>query len=43
MITSDGVPVSLEERIWMNKLIDHNNHARELASNLLEWRMLMSD
>ena len=35
MITDDGVPVSLEERIWMKKLCDDNPHARELASSLL--------
>ena len=35
MITDDGVPVSLEERIWMKKLCDVNPHARELASSLL--------
>ena len=35
MITDDGVPVSLEERIWMKKLCDVNLHARELAESLL--------
>ena len=35
MLTDDGVPVSLEERIWMKKLCDANPHARELASSLL--------
>ena len=35
MITDDGVPVSLEERIWMNKLCEHNVQARELAGALL--------
>ena len=35
MITDDGVPVSLEERIWMKKLCDANPHARELASSFL--------
>ena len=43
MITTDGVPVSLEERIWMNKLIEDNSQARELAENILEWRMLMNE
>ena len=33
-IISDG-PVTLEERIWMNKLCDHNLHAKELAGALL--------
>ena len=27
--------VTLAERIWMNKLCDHNLHARELAGALL--------
>ena len=35
MITDDGVSVSLEERIWMNKLCEHNVQARELAGALL--------
>ena len=35
MVTDDGVPVSLEERIWMKKLCDVNPHARELAQSLL--------
>ena len=43
IITTDGVPVSLDERIWMNKLIEHNTHARELAENILEWRMLIDE
>ena len=33
MISSDSV--TLDERIWMNKLSDHNLHARELAGALL--------
>ena len=33
IISSDVV--SLEERIWMNKLCEHNLHARELAGCLL--------
>ena len=41
-IISDG-PVTLEERIWMNKLIEDNSQARELAENILEWRMLMNE
>ena len=28
MITTDGVEVSLEERVWMNKLIEHNKSAK---------------
>ena len=35
IITTDGVPVSLDERIWMNKLCEHNTHARELAGAML--------
>jgi len=35
MVTDDGVPVSLEERIWMKKLCDNNVQARELAGALL--------
>ena len=33
IISTDG-EVSLNERIWMNKLCDHNNHAKELVSSL---------
>ena len=33
IISEDSV--TLEERIWMNKLCDHNVHAKELASALL--------
>ena len=33
-IVSDN-PVTLEERIWMNKLCEKNIHARELAGALL--------
>ena len=35
MITTDGVPVSLEERIWMTKLCDKNNSAKSIAESLL--------
>ena len=35
MITDDGVEVTLEERIWMNKLCEHNLHARELRDSLM--------
>tara|TARA_Y100001973_G_scaffold97531_1_gene153710 strand:- start:285 stop:470 length:186 start_codon:yes stop_codon:yes gene_type:complete len=35
MITTDGVEVSLDERIWMNKLCEKNEAARELAGALL--------
>ena len=30
-----GREVTLAERIWMNKLIDHNVHARELAGSFI--------
>ena len=33
MISRDDV--SMDERIWMNKLCNHNLHARELAGALL--------
>ncbi len=33
IISQDNV--SLDERIWMNKLCEHNLHARELAGALL--------
>ena len=35
MMTTDGVEVSLDERIWMNKLCEHNVQARELVGSLL--------
>ena len=35
MITDDGVEVTLEERIWLNKLCEHNVSARELRDSLL--------
>tara|TARA_B100001996_G_scaffold41984_1_gene30470 strand:+ start:281 stop:418 length:138 start_codon:yes stop_codon:yes gene_type:complete len=34
-MTTGGVPVTLTERIWMNKLCEKNLHARELAGALL--------
>jgi len=34
MISTDG-EVSLKERIWMNKLCDHNKTAKGLAGALL--------
>ncbi len=36
MITDDGVPVSLEERVWMNKLIEHNPSARAIHDAMLK-------
>ena len=35
MMTTDGVEVSLKERIWMNKLCEKNNSAAEIAGSLL--------
>tara|TARA_B100001250_G_scaffold7872_1_gene6640 strand:+ start:964 stop:1110 length:147 start_codon:yes stop_codon:yes gene_type:complete len=35
MITTDGVPVSLEERVWMNKLINANPSARAIHDSML--------
>ena len=35
MITTDGVPVTLDERIWMNKLIESNKVAKQLVVSLL--------
>ena len=43
MMTTNGVPVTLDERIWMNKLISENSHARQLAKNLLGWEFLFDD
>ena len=34
MISTDG-EVELDERIWMNKLCEHNNHAKDLAAAML--------
>ena len=36
MITTDGVEVSLEERMWMNKLIERNSSARIIHDAMLE-------
>ena len=33
MLSTDGI-VDLNERIWMNKLCEHNLQARELAGSL---------
>ena len=35
MISTDAPEVSLDERIWMNKLCEKNISARELAGALL--------
>ena len=34
IISTDG-EVSLNERIWMNKLCEHNLHANELVGSLI--------
>ena len=34
MISTDG-EVSLDERIWMNKLCEHNAQAKSIAEQLL--------
>ena len=34
MISTDG-EVDLDDRIWMNKLCEKNNHAKELAAAML--------
>ena len=39
IISTDG-EVSLTESIWMNKLCDHNNHAKELVGSLLSDDMI---
>ena len=36
IITTDGVPVTLEERVWMNKLIEHNASARTIPDEFLK-------
>ena len=36
IITTDGVPVTLEERVWMNKLIEHNASARKIHDEFLK-------
>ena len=36
MITTDGVSVTLDERIWMNKLCDRNEQAREYRDQMLK-------
>lgn len=35
MITTDGNQVTLEERVWMNKLITHNKSARAIHDAML--------
>ncbi len=35
MVTTDGVTVSLEERIWMNKLCERNSSARNIRDSIL--------
>ena len=35
MITTDGPEVTLQERIWMHKLIENNRQARDLVASLI--------
>ena len=39
MISTDG-EVDLNDRIWMNKLCEHNLHAKELVGSLLSDDMI---
>lgn len=36
MITTDGVPVTLEERIWMTKFVSKNKKAKDFAESILQ-------
>ena len=36
MITTDGVPVTLEERIWMTEFISKNKEAKSFAESILQ-------
>jgi len=36
MVTTDGVEVSLNERIWMNKLIQNNKSAKGIHDAMLK-------
>ena len=36
MVTTNGIEVSLEERIWMNKLIEHNKHAKGIHDAMIK-------
>ena len=36
MITTDGVPVTLEERIWMNEFVSNNKQAKDFAESILQ-------
>ena len=42
ILSTDGT-VELNERIWMNKLCDHNLHAKELVSSLLSDDMVKDE
>ncbi len=35
MISTDG-EVSLQERIWMSKICDHNEHAKRIRDEMLK-------
>ena len=43
MITTDAPQVTLEERIWMNKLCDANLSARDIRDSLLCPNVVGSD
>ena len=36
MVTTNGIEVSLEERVWMNKLIEHNKSAKGIHDAMLK-------
>ena len=36
MLTTDGVSVTLEERIWMNELCERSEQAREYRDQMLK-------
>tara|TARA_B100000902_G_scaffold21643_1_gene25995 strand:+ start:828 stop:983 length:156 start_codon:yes stop_codon:yes gene_type:complete len=36
MITTDGIPVTLEERIWMTKFISKHKEAKSFAESILQ-------
>ncbi len=40
MITDDAPEVTLQERVWMQKLIDHNTSARAIHDSLIHDRSL---
>ena len=36
MITTDGVPVTLEERIWMTEFVSKDKKAKDFAESILQ-------